>query len=168
MVGGRNAGAEFVRGTAWHGRRYNQWMRKWLILVFLCAGTLGNGVKAAALQQDETPRVIKKVEPVYPQTLLLYEDTEKVTVEFVVTESGEVRDPKVTEATHPDFVGPALEAIQKWRFKPGKKAGVAVSTRVSQQITFNLRRDGTASQLDETPSVIKTVDPEYPQTLLLY
>ena len=102
---------------------------------------------------------------------------------FIVTESGEVRDPQVREATHPDFVGPALEAIQKWRFKPGKKAGVAVSTRVSQQITFNIRGKGGVNSFavpakvpkelpedlryDQPPEVSRSVACVYPYELLV-
>jgi protein TonB len=33
---------------------------------------------------------------------------------------------------------PAVQAVQKWKFKAGRKGGKAVKVRVSQLIEFNL------------------------------
>lgn len=41
-----------------------------------------------------------------------------VEVSFVVDESGHVRVPAVTAATHPSLAAPALAAVKAWRFAP--------------------------------------------------
>ncbi len=62
----------------------------------------------------------------------------EVTVSFVVGVDGQVHDPKVLEATHPDFVTPALESIMQWRFASGIKGGKAVNTRIVAPVVFSV------------------------------
>jgi periplasmic protein TonB len=62
----------------------------------------------------------------------------EVVVEFIINESGDVIDSRVVRSSHREFEVPALQAVQKWKFKPGRRGGKAVKTRASQLIEFNL------------------------------
>jgi protein TonB len=60
----------------------------------------------------------------------------KVWVIFVVDEQGRVVDPRVQSSTDPVFDQPALAAVKKWRFEPGKRKGKAVRLPMKIPITF--------------------------------
>ena len=79
--------------------------------------------------------------PVYPFEMRRSGQKGEVLLEFIVDAQGEVRNPVVIRSTHPAFEQPAIDAVLKWKFKPGKRAGVAVNTRVSQLFPFTLDGD---------------------------
>lgn len=60
----------------------------------------------------------------------------QVQVIFVVNKSGRVEKPRVQDSSHPVFEEPALDAIRKWRFEPGKRNGEPVRFRMRVPITF--------------------------------
>ena len=59
-----------------------------------------------------------------------------VYVIFIVDENGRVVQPKVQRSTDPAFERPALNAIKRWRFEPGKRGGEPVRFRMRVPITF--------------------------------
>jgi protein TonB len=61
----------------------------------------------------------------------------QVTLGFIVDSNGEVRDPYVINSSHREFEAEALKAILKSKFRPGKKSGSAVNTRMQQTLSFN-------------------------------
>ncbi len=65
-----------------------------------------------------------------------------VVVEFTVTETGTVRDPKIVEARPPGVFDLAvLRAVRRWRFQPKRgKDGKPVAVRARQRLEFRLRR----------------------------
>ena len=76
--------------------------------------------------------------PQYPYEMSRAGISGEVVVEFIISASGDVVDTRVVRSSHREFEVPAMQAVQKWKFKPGRKAGKNVSTRVSQLIEFNL------------------------------
>lgn len=76
--------------------------------------------------------------PQYPYEMSRAGISGEVVVEFIISASGDVVDTRVIRSSHREFEVPAMQAVQKWKFKPGRKAGKNVSTRVSQLIEFNL------------------------------
>jgi TonB family protein len=65
------------------------------------------------------------------------DDSASVTVLFVVTETGEVQDPKVTQSTgRPQVDEVVLKAVRGFRYSPAQKKGVKVKVRVSFTQTF--------------------------------
>ena len=60
----------------------------------------------------------------------------KVNVIFIVDENGRVADARVRSSSDPVFEDPALKAVQKWKFEPGKRGGRAVRFRMLAPITF--------------------------------
>ena len=100
---------------------------------------VGNEVFSAA-DLEERPQAAAHFPPAYPNELRRAKVEGSVTVAFVVDESGRVEDPRVEKSSHPEFEKSALEAIRKWKFKPGKKEGQAVRSYLVQ--TFRFRPPG--------------------------
>jgi len=86
---------------------------------------------------DVVPVVV--IRPLYPREAALAGIEGWVKVEFTITETGTVADPRVVEAQPPRvFDREAIRAILKWKFKPRVVAGAAVERRATQVIDFTL------------------------------
>jgi len=64
-----------------------------------------------------------------------------VTVGFICDVDGNVRDAYVLNSTHREFDAPAVQAVSNWKFRPGKRGGKTVNTRMSVPIVFSLNTD---------------------------
>jgi periplasmic protein TonB len=102
---------------------------------------------AAQAIQDETfdvselekrPEAVSQVAPTYPTELRKAKIEGSVTLAFVLNEGGRVEDARVENSSRPEFEKPALEAIRKWRFRPGMKDGQAVRTFVRIPMKFRV------------------------------
>ncbi len=62
----------------------------------------------------------------------------RTTHQFLLTEDGRVEDPRVENSARPEFEKPALEAVRRWRFKPGMKDGAAVKTHMRLPMRFRV------------------------------
>lgn len=87
---------------------------------------------------DKPPTLIAAVPPVYPAELKRARVEGVVSLVFVLTESGVVEEARVESSSRPEFERPALEAIRRWRFKPGMKDGEVVRTYMRQPIRFRV------------------------------
>jgi periplasmic protein TonB len=87
---------------------------------------------------DQQPIAITRISPAYPYEMKRQGQSGSVTVGFIVDTTGAVRDPYIVDSTNREFEQAALQAIQKWRFRPGKKGGRAVNTRMQQPLLFSL------------------------------
>jgi TonB family protein len=135
---------------------------------------------------DRRPEVTSQAEPEYPFSLARSGYKGEVLVDFIVDREGNVVRANVTRSTHPDFEAPAVEAVLKWKFKPGIKDGHPVFVHMQVPIYFQVDRlrdhpgglelwklPQTASkklppefQYDEPPKPILTTAPVYPFDLL--
>jgi protein TonB len=97
---------------------------------------LGNVFDLANL--DQRPEARFRATPVYPEHLKRAGVTGHVVVMFIVDPTGAVREASAVRSTHRDLETPALQCIQKFKFSPGRKGGVAVSTQMRIQIEFTL------------------------------
>jgi protein TonB len=98
----------------------------------------GFGIVAGSADGDYLP--IVKVAPVYPSRAIDREIEGYVIVEFTVTKTGAVRDPKVVEY-HPStiFNRAALAAALKFKYKPRIVNGEPIEVHgVLNKITFQL------------------------------
>lgn len=59
-----------------------------------------------------------------------------VYVIFIVDETGATRKPIAQDATSPALVKPAVAAVKRWRFEPGKRGGKPVRFRMRVPIKF--------------------------------
>ncbi len=76
-------------------------------------------------------------EPKYPYALSRAAIKGNVEVEFLIGSNGKVLEAKAIKSTHKGFESAAVEAVLKWRFKPGIKKGRAVNVRARQLLEFN-------------------------------
>ncbi len=87
---------------------------------------------------EKRPEVMSQVAPTYPSELRKAKIEGTVTLVFLLTEDGRVEDPRVENSSRPEFEKPALEAVRRWRFKPGMKDGQAVKTHMRLPMRFRL------------------------------
>lgn len=90
-------------------------------------------------QVDKPPVIITRVEPDYPYMARRQNLSGKVTVKFLVDTHGKVQKPCILKADPQGlFESCVLEALGKWRFKPGYYRGSPVATWVVLPIQFRL------------------------------
>ena len=85
---------------------------------------------------DQRPRVLFQTSPVIPNEVRGKKLEGKVTLIFVVDETGRVTTPKVVKSSNPAFEKSALDAIKQWKFEPGLKGGKRVPCRMKIPISF--------------------------------
>ena len=91
---------------------------------------IGGGVSAPAL--------IFKVEPEYSEEARKAKFQGTVSLQIIVDEKGQPREIKVMRALGLGLDEKAIEAVQKWRFKPGVKDGKAVAVTATVEVNFRL------------------------------
>ena len=108
-------------------------------LIFTIAMTLGLGATVARADDAlEPPVPVRTVPPKYPAKLKLDGVAGVVSINCVIDEKGNVTEPKVLKTSNEAFSDPALEALAKWKFKPAKRGGTAVSIKITIPIQFTL------------------------------
>jgi protein TonB len=88
-------------------------------------------------QLDQIPVARIQQQPIYPYEMRRAGITGEVNVGFIVDANGDVRDAYVINSTHREFEVPAVQAVSKWKFRPGRRGGRAVNTRMSVPIVFS-------------------------------
>ncbi|MCM2274471.1 MAG: energy transducer TonB [Candidatus Didemnitutus sp.] len=104
---------------------------------------LGQGMKdlfdVANLDQIPVARV--QPAPNYPFEMKRAGISGTVTLEFIVDSKGDVVAVQIIRSSQREFEQPAIQAVQKWKFRPGRKGGRAVNTRCQIEIPFTLTDD---------------------------
>lgn len=90
---------------------------------------------------DQQPQVRARVPPQYPFEMRRAGITGEVLVEFIVDANGDVRNAYAVRSSQREFETAAVQAVSKWKFRPGKRGGKAVNTRMQQPISFSLNED---------------------------
>lgn len=100
----------------------------------------GKGIKDLFDINNLDQRPVARVQPgpQYPYEMSRAGISGEVVVEFIINSNGDVVDTRVVRSSHREFEVPAMQAVQKWKFKAGRKGGRAVNVRASQLIEFNL------------------------------
>lgn len=86
---------------------------------------------------DQQPVARVRQAPTYPYDMRRAGINGTVVVEFIINTDGDVIQTQVVRSSHREFEMPALQAVQKWKFKPGRKGGRVVNVRASQLLEFN-------------------------------
>jgi len=89
---------------------------------------------------DRPPQLMVMARLAYPAELKQQGVTGQVIVELVVDLDGSVRDPVVKSSTRPEFELPALQAVSKWKYKPGRKNKEKVNVRIEETVKFELKK----------------------------
>lgn len=95
----------------------------------------GNLFNIGDLDQQPVARV--RQAPAYPYEMRRNGINGTVVVEFIISTDGDVIQTQVIKSSHREFEMPALQAVQKWKFKPGRRRGQVVNVRASQLLEFN-------------------------------
>ena len=91
---------------------------------------IGGGVSAPAL--------LFKVEPEYSEEARKAKFQGTVLLAIVVDESGQTGNVRVVRTLGMGLDEKAMEAVRKWRFKPGYKDGKPVSVLANVEVNFRL------------------------------
>lgn len=107
----------------------------------------------AQLDQKPLPRF--QARPDYPVEMRQAGEPGQVVVDFVVDPEGNVQNAFALRSSRVEFESAAVEAVSKWKFRPGRKDGRDVNTHLQVPIVFTLaagerRVSGTAGKADET------------------
>jgi protein TonB len=92
-------------------------------------------------QLDQIPTATVQGKPAYPFDMRRAGITGTATVEFVVDKTGAVQDAFAVGSTQREFEAEAVKAVMKWKFKPGRRGGAPVNTRMRVEIAFSLTED---------------------------
>jgi protein TonB len=92
--------------------------------------SIGGGVSS--------PSILHKVEPEYSEEARKAKWQGTVQLSVIVDESGHPRDIKVAQSLGLGLDQKAIEAVEKWLFKPGMKDGKPVAVFATIQVTFHL------------------------------
>ena len=87
---------------------------------------------------DQIPQARFQSNPVYPFEMRRAGIEGNVLVGFIVDSKGNVREAYPIRSTHREFESAAVQAVSKWRFRPGKKGGRAVNTKMQIPIVFSI------------------------------
>ena len=88
---------------------------------------------------DQIPAVVVQEKPVYPFDMRRAGISGSVLVDFIVDVEGNVRQAEAISSSQTEFESSAVQAVSKWRFRPGKKSGHAVNTHMQVPIAFSLQ-----------------------------
>ena len=91
---------------------------------------VGGGVSA--------PAVLFKVDPEYSEEARKAKYSGTVLLSVIVDSEGRARDIRVLKSLGMGLDEKAVEAVQKWKFKPGMKGGTAVNVRAQIEVNFRL------------------------------
>jgi TonB family protein len=94
---------------------------------------------------DVQPQVVRKVEPVYPPTAMNLKAETSVTVNALISETGDVLQTTVVGPAkgYLGFDKAAESAVRKWKFRPARKDGVSVRVWKPLTIGFILKKQGS-------------------------
>jgi TonB family protein len=91
---------------------------------------VGGGVSA--------PTVLFQVEPEYSEEARKAKYNGEVTLTVVVDATGRVKNVQVVRGVGMGLDEKAIEAVSKWKFKPGMKNGQPVAVMANIVVTFRL------------------------------
>ena len=78
-----------------------------------------------------------KAKPVYPRHLAQKRISGYVVFEASIDVDGSVTELHALRASHPDFVGPARDAILRWKYRPAKCNGKPLKTQMQVVLDFD-------------------------------
>jgi protein TonB len=103
---------------------------------------LVGSVGAVVMNEDSVevaPVATERSPPTFPARARSLDQSGSVTLSFVVDVDGSVQDVSVVASTPPGvFDAAAVDAVEDWRFEPGRHEGSPVAVRVRQTLVFEL------------------------------
>jgi RNA polymerase sigma factor (sigma-70 family) len=100
---------------------------------------------------DKRPTPVFQTRPSYPSDMRAKGLSGVVIVEFVVDRAGDVWNAKAVTSTREEFASAAVEAVLKWKFRPGEKSGVPVPTRMKVPLSFAIAGQNVPAGKEDSP-----------------
>jgi protein TonB len=120
-------------------------MRSQLLLLVVIAGTMLHGQPPEPKEPYKvggsvsSPKIVYKVEPQYTEEALRARREGSVLVQLVVTRDGMPSDVhEIQQHVGFGLDEKAIEAVQQFRFEPGKKNGEPVAVQLAIYVNFRL------------------------------
>ena len=101
-------------------------------------GGMGGGVYRAGTGGVSAPIVIREVRPSYPPEALRLRIQGSVVLSLVVTAEGLPTDIRVVRSLSGDLDQAAVDAVEQWRFSPGRRGGTPVNVLVTVALDFTI------------------------------
>lgn len=90
---------------------------------------------------DAPPQPTSKMQPTYPSSLLSKGVGGRVLVSCSIDTSGKVVGTSIKSSSgHPDLDKAAINAVNRWKFKPGTKGGKAVKSVAVVPFNFEVKK----------------------------
>ncbi len=103
---------------------------------------IGKGMEVFDISKlDQIPVAKFRANPQYPFEMRRSGVAGEVVVDFIVDTNGDVRNAYSARSTQREFEAAAVQAVSKWKFRPGKRSGRAVNTHMQVPIVFTLTED---------------------------
>jgi len=90
---------------------------------------------------DQAPQPRFQARPQYPFEMRRAGISGEVVVDFLVDTNGDVQNAYAVRSSQREFEAAAVQAVSKWKFKPGRKGGRNVITHMQVPIVFTLSDD---------------------------
>lgn len=87
---------------------------------------------------DQQPTARYQARPQYPFEMRRAGIAGEVLVDFLVDTAGDVQNAYALKSSQREFEAAAVQAVSKWKFKPGRKGGRDVVTHMQVPIVFTL------------------------------
>lgn len=102
--------------------------------------TIGGGTGLGATDGEYLPMV--KVAPIYPRRALKKGIEGYCTIEYIVTQTGSIRDPIAVDCFPGEtFISASLKAVLKFKYKPRIVDGVAIAVSgVRNKFTYRIEK----------------------------
>ena len=131
-------------------------------VVITAAAALGVSAQQAQVYEPgpgiTNPEVIKDAKPSYTAEAMRAKIQGSVELEGIVGVDGKLHDVRIIRSLDKvhGLDKKAIEAVEKWVFRPGRREGKPVPVRVSIELTFTLRDRAVFDKTDKavTPPVI--------------
>jgi TonB family protein len=107
-------------------------------LLALCLLVVSLWSTAPVRAQDRGAIQTKDQKPIYPEGLLKEERQGNVMLVGRIDARGTLSDLRVVGATHKDFVGPAAQAVEAWKFRPAMRDGKPIEIFANIGVRFRL------------------------------
>lgn len=105
-------------------------------------GGLGKGIEVFDISKlDQQPVAKFQARPQYPFEMRRAGIAGEVLVDFIVDSNGDVRNAYAARSSQREFESAAVQAVSKWKFRPGKKGGRNVNTHMQVPIVFTLNEE---------------------------
>jgi len=90
---------------------------------------------------DQTPVPKFQARPQYPFEMRRAGIAGEVVVDFIVDTNGDVQNAYALRSSQREFEAAAVQAVSKWKFKPGRKGGRDVPTHMQVPIVYTLNEE---------------------------